>query len=247
MSRVPLYLYGKNPLLEALRHAPQVIREVFVDSTLRDDAFWKELARLKMAPKALRQRDAERMAGSAVHQGVIAEYDPDGLLRPLDSLPFILAPTPDTALVVLGELTDPQNVGAIIRSAAAFGASAVLIPEHNQASLTGTVIKASAGMAFRIPLVRIGNVNMTLRKLKENGFWVYGLAMEGAYEVGKEQFTHPAVFVVGSEGAGLREKTREHCDITLTVPMHDRAESLNASVAAAVCLYEWSRQHPSAL
>jgi 23S rRNA (guanosine2251-2'-O)-methyltransferase len=129
----------------------------------------------------------------------------------------------------------------------AFGASAVLIPEHNQAGISGAVIKASAGTAFHIPLVEIGNVNQTLRTLKERGFWTYGLAMDGTSALAEEKFTEPTVFVIGSEGEGLREKTREHCDILLSIPMSDRAESLNASVAAAVCLYQWSGQHKGAL
>jgi len=241
----PVYLYGKNAFLEALRTAPHLLGQVYVEEHLRDDAFWKELGQAKITPKVLTPRTAEHLVGGAAHQGVVAELDASKMLLHLDSLSAAQNPSPDTALVILGELTDPQNVGAIIRSAAAFGAAAVLLPEHNQAPINGAVIKASAGVAFRIPLVRIGNVNQTLRTLKEKGFWAYGLAMDGAQPLGQETFTHPAVFVVGSEGEGLREKTREHCDILLNIPMDKRAESLNASVAAAVCLYEWSKQHPA--
>ena len=185
--------------------------------------------------------------GSAVHQGIVFEFDSALLYTKYDDVAALNAPTPDTCVVVLGELTDPQNVGAIIRSAAALGASAILIPEHNQSPITGAVAKASAGMVFRIPVVRIGNVNQALRKLKEGGFWIYGLAMDGTRMLREERFTEPTVFVVGSEGDGLREKTAEHCDILLSIPMHERAESLNASVSAALCLYEWSTQHTGAI
>jgi len=102
-------------------------------------------------------------------------------------------------------------------------------------------------MAFRIPLVSIGNVNSTLKVLKEKGFWVYGLAMKGATELRTEAFDTPSVFIIGNEGAGIREKTLEACDITLSIPMHPRTESLNAAVSAAVVFYEWSKKHPEAL
>ena len=155
--------------------------------------------------------------------------------------------SPALSLVILGEVQDPHNVGAIIRSAAAFGASGVLIPERRQAPITPVVLSASAGAAWDIPLVSVGNVNQAIRTLKERGFWTYGLAGDGANPLGKERFDAPAAFVLGNEGEGLREKTREHCDIVLSIPQSTRVESLNVSNAAAVALYAWSAQHPEAL
>lgn len=226
---------------------PQGIGQVYIEEHLRDDEIWATVKKLGVAPKQLTQRTAEHLVGGAVHQGIVFEFDSSLLYTKYDDVAALNAPTSGTCVVVLGGLTDPQNVGAIIRSAAALGASAILIPEHNQSPVTGAVAKASAGMVFRIPLVKIGNVNQTLRKLKEHGFWTYGLAMDGANALSGERFTEPTVFVVGSEGEGLREKTLEHCDIALRIPMDSRAESLNASVSAALCLYEWSRQHQSIL
>lgn len=240
-------LYGKNVFLETLGAYPQGIGQLWIEEGLRDDAIWQAVKAHKLLPKQLTSKTADYLVPGAVHQGVVFEFDASLILSKMERVDAIQSPTPDTCLVVLGELTDPQNVGAIIRSAAAFGASAVLIPEHNQASLSGAVVKASAGTAFRIPLVQIGNVNQSLRVLKEKGFWIYGLAMDGANPLAQEKFTEPTVFVIGSEGEGLREKTREHCDILLSIPQSPRAESLNASVAAAVCLHQWSMQHPSAL
>jgi 23S rRNA (guanosine2251-2'-O)-methyltransferase len=173
--------------------------------------------------------------------------DPSALLVSFDDFLSSLDMSKNPAVAVLGEVQDPHNVGAIIRSAAAFGLSAVLIPEHNQAGVTGAVVKTSAGMAFRIPLVSIGNVNQTLKELKEKGFWIYGLAMHGSATLGTDAFDAPAAFVVGNEGAGIREKTLESCDVTLSIPMHPRTESLNAAVSAAVVFYEWSKKHPEAL
>jgi 23S rRNA (guanosine2251-2'-O)-methyltransferase len=183
----------------------------------------------------------------AVHQGIIAEIDIDTLMIPFKEFRNSLTASSDTALVVLGELQDPHNVGAIIRSAAAFGAAAVLVPEHRSCPVTGTVIKVSAGMAFTIPLISVGNVNTALRDLKDTGFWVYGLDSDGDIQLPADQFTKPSVFIVGNEATGIRLKTHEHCDTILTIPMHAQTESLNASVSAAVTLYAWSAQHQSKL
>jgi 23S rRNA (guanosine2251-2'-O)-methyltransferase len=155
--------------------------------------------------------------------------------------------TDSTMLVLLDELTDPHNVGAIIRSAAAFGAAGVLLPSHNQAPITGAVVKASAGMAFRIPVVTIGNVNQTVDALKKELFRVYGLVMNGSMNIAEAKFDGPTLFIVGNEGAGIRQKTFERCDVRLRIPMDERCESLNASVSAAVVLYAWSIKHPDAL
>ncbi len=243
----PIMIYGKNPFIAAAHAYPHGLGTVFIEEHLRDEDIWRAVKAAGIVPKLLTTRTAEHLVGDAAHQGVVAEFEGSLLLHKLDTLPVLAEPAADTCVVVLAELTDPQNVGAIIRSAASFGAAAVLIPEHNQASLSGAVIKASAGAAFHIPLVEIGNVNLALRTLKERGFWVYGLAKDGMNALAAEKFTEPAVFVIGSEGDGLREKTREHCDILLSIPQSGRAESLNASVAAAVCLYQWSGQHKGAI
>ena len=155
--------------------------------------------------------------------------------------------TDDTSLLILGELEDPHNVGAIIRSAAAFGVSGVLIPQHNQAPVTGAVVKVSAGMAFRVPIVSVGNINNTVRDLKDKGFWVYGLDGEAEQTVSGETYEKPSVFILGNEGRGIREKTREMCDILLSIPMNPQCESLNVAASTAVTLFAWSSQHPKAL
>lgn len=175
----------------------------------------------------------------ATHQGVVAVLNPTELVVDFDTFLARITPDRNTALVLLDELTDPHNVGDIIRSAAAFGASGVLMPAHNQAGITGAVVKTSAGMIFRLPIVQIGNVNQAIRTLKDKGFWIYGLAAEGGNTISKEKFDAPAVFIVGNEGKGIREKTMEHCDIRLRIPIDERCESLNAAVSAAVALYQW--------
>ena len=247
-GREKVYIYGKHALMEALRNTPRVIRKVFLAPELRDAELHALLEALKIPIFPLGTARGKELAGrDAVHQGIIAVMDPSSLLVSFDDFLETLEVHKNPAVVILGEIHDPHNVGAIIRSAAAFGLSGVLIPEHHQAGITGVVVKTSAGMAFRIPLVSIGNVNHTLKVLKEKGFWIYGLAMKGSVSLGTEAFDVPSAFIIGNEGAGIREKTLETCDVTLSIPMHPRTESLNASVSAAVVFYEWSKKHPEAL
>ena len=242
-----IYIYGKHALEEALEHTPRVVRKVFLASEVRDPKLRALLARHEIPVAPLGKEGASLVGRDAVHQGVIAIMDPAALLVQFDDFLATLDTTKNPAVAILGEVQDPHNVGAIIRSAAAFGLSAVLIPEHNQAGITGAVVKTSAGMAFRIPLVSIGNVNHALGVLKEKGFWTYGLAMDGKAALGTDAYDAPAAFVIGNEGAGIREKTLAACDVTLSIPMHPRTESLNAAVSAAVVFYEWSKKHPESL
>ncbi len=247
-KREKVYIYGRHALMEALLGAPQTIRKVFLARDSRDKELRDLVVKHQIPLAELSEGEGREIVGKdAVHQGVIATMEPAKLLKDFDTFVQELDITKHTSLVILGEVQDPHNVGAIIRSAAGFGLAGVLIPEHNQAGITGAVVKSSAGMAFRIPLVSIGNVNHAIAMLKEKGFWVYGLAMEGAAPLASEPFDAPAVFVIGNEGAGIRQKTLEACDITLSVPMHERTESLNAAVSAAVVFYEWSKKHPEAV
>jgi len=248
MRRESSYIYGRHAVLEAIERRPDIILELFV----RDDMGGDEhtASRIKQIPRRTTfhgdnvPRDVDK---HATHQGFIASIDTHKLLVPFGTFRGELEPDVRTSLVVLGELQDPHNVGAIIRSAAAFGCHAVLIPEHRSAPVTGTVIKVSAGTAFSIPLVSVGNVNTALRQLKQDGFWVYGLDDGGDTKLKDEEFSKPSVFVVGNESRGMRLKTHELCDTVLAIPMSERAESLNASVSAATVLYAWSSQHPESL
>lgn len=233
-----IYLYGRNALKEALVTKPASIQKVFLDKNARADAeLVALLTKHAIAISEMKESDG-RVDRDAVHQGVIAQINTAALYSDLDT---VLKKEGRLGLVLLDELQDPHNVGAIIRSAAAFGIDAVLIPEHNQAPITGTVIKTSAGMVFRVPIIKIGNVNQTLRTLKEKGYWIYGLAGDGAQSLSKTTFDTSTVFVVGNEGDGIREKTLELCDFKLSIPIDPRCESLNAATATAVVLYEWSK------
>jgi 23S rRNA (guanosine2251-2'-O)-methyltransferase len=247
-SHEKIYVYGKHALMEALQHAPQTVRKVFLSPEVNDAELRTLLKNANLTPSVLKTREIGQMVGrETAHQGVIAVTDPGSLMLDLKEFIANLRPTENTMLVLLDELTDPHNVGAIIRSAAAFGAAGVLIPVHNQAPITGTVVKTSAGMAFRIPLISIGNVNQAVDALKKIGFVTYGLVMNGSQNIVEEKFDTPALFIVGNEGDGIRQKTLERCDVSLRIPMHARTESLNASVSASVVLYQWSVRHPDGL
>lgn len=247
MTQEKIYIYGKHALMEAISHAPRALRKVYLSKQLKDDHLRSLVDRAGIPISELSGNATPGVDSSAVHQGVIGVVSLKALVIPYEEFIQTLTPTPDTALVLLGEVQDPHNVGAVIRSAAAFGVSAVLIPEHNQAPVTGTVVKVSAGMAFRIPLVSIGNVNHTVRLLKEKGFWVYGLAGEGSKPITAEAFDAPSVFILGNESHGIRLKTRELCDSLVSIPINPRCESLNAAASAAIALYDWSQKHPRAL
>lgn len=242
-----IYMYGKHALIEALRNSPQMIDKVYLEEKPEG-----ELASLLLGTNISIERLDSRTLPQGVerdanHQGYIGRVVMGRLVQNYADFIPTLEVAHDTCLVVLGEVQDPQNVGAIIRAAAAFGAKGVLIPEHNQAQVTGTVVKVSAGMAFRVPLVSIGNVNTTLKDLKERGFWVYGLDGEAKSTVAHEPFDAPTVFILGNEHSGIREKTLDLCDVPLRIPMHPECESLNVGAAAAVALYAWSEKHPKAL
>ena len=238
-----VYIYGRHAVTEAIELRPDIVETLH----LRADVAREQSAqKLQKKVSAVVEFTDRKLPGGirndATHQGYIAAIDTSKLLIPFKTFRDEVAAEPDTALVLLGEVQDPHNVGAIIRSAVAFGASAVLVPEHRGCPITGTVIKTSVGTAFTVPLVSVGNVNNTLRDLKDRGFWVYGLDGEGDVSLPEEQFTKPSVFVVGNEATGMRQKTHELCDTILSIPMSERAESLNASVSAAVTLYAWHAQ-----
>lgn len=176
----------------------------------------------------------------------IAQISLSRLVRPYEAFIAELKPSADTCLVLLAGLEDPHNVGAIIRTAAAFGATAVLMPRDGQAPITDAVLKVSAGMAFRIPLVEMGGYQQTLADLRKRGFKVYGFEAGGG-DIRREPFAGPSVLIFGNEGAGLPGAVRPLIDASCSIPMHPRAESLNVAAAAAAALYDWSGKHPGAL
>ncbi len=242
------YLYGKNPLKEALlfgkKKSVMPIKELFLTkAAVTDDSVMSLVQSNKLEYSVVTYSEIESQIGKeTVHQGVLAVLDDKVLYTSLDEVLKNVSAKDRPLFVLLDELQDPHNVGAIIRSAFAFGADAILMPEHDQAQLTGTVIKSSAGTNFSIPIVKIGNINTTLLKLKEKGYWTYALTGDGDTSLPQAKFDTPSIIVIGSEGSGIAKKTLEHCDFRLSIPINPSCESLNASNAIAVTLYEWSKQ-----
>ena len=179
----------------------------------------------------------DKLARTAVHQGVVAVATAEKYRQ--------MADIPDGArlVVVLDGVEDPHNLGAIIRTANAAGADAVLIPERRAAGVTPVVAKAAAGALEHMPLVKVTNVNRALDGLKADGFWIYGLDEGGDVDYDQAEFNSPTVFVLGGEGHGLHLQTRKHCDVVVKIPMSGTISSLNVSVAAGVMLFEWRRRY----
>jgi 23S rRNA (guanosine2251-2'-O)-methyltransferase len=145
-------------------------------------------------------------------------------------------------IVLMYEMNDPHNVGAIIRSAAAFGALGVIIPTHNQSPISETVERVSVGTIHNVPIIKVININTAILKLKEAGFWIYGLTEKGSDSIYKTEFDKKSVIIVGNEHSGIDAMALKKCDFKIQIPINEKIDSLNASVSAGIALYEFSRQ-----
>lgn len=197
-----------------------------------------DAARDRSIPVRFEPREAlDRASNNATHQGVVAF----GAAQRYGDLQHVLSGGAQL-LVILDGVEDPHNLGAIIRSAHAAGAAAVLIPDRRAAGLTETVAKAAAGALEHLPVVRIGNVNQTLEELKRRGFWIYGLDERARDLYSDTEYARPTAFVLGAEGHGLHQLVKQHCDALVRIPMAGAIASLNVSVAAGIVLFEWRRK-----
>jgi 23S rRNA (guanosine2251-2'-O)-methyltransferase len=203
-----------------------------------------DLAREHSVPVRFEPREAlDRASNSAVHQGVVAF----GAVQRHAELDDVWSGAGVELLVLLDGVEDPHNLGAIIRTAHAAGASAILIPDRRAAGLTDVVGKAAAGALEHLPVVRVGNVTQTLEVLKKRGFWIYGLDERGTQLYSETDYAKPTVFVLGGEGQGLHQLVKKHCDVLVRIPMAGAISSLNVSVAAGIVLFEWRRAHPASV
>ncbi len=236
-------IFGKHPVDLALETVPKAIKSVYLAPNFSEARVVAKIKRLGCPVRPLEPgRWPHDLPQTANHQGIAASFDTSSLLRPLtDFLGDEIVADPSTLLLVLAEIQDPQNVGAMIRSAAAFGVTAVLLPQQQQAPITGTVVKVSAGMTFRVPLVSIKNVNQAIEQLRERDVEVLGLSGGGAKSLFEHTFTKATALVVGNEGTGLRSKTASLCDALVKIPLHPRCESLNAAAAVTTSLAVWQK------
>ena len=230
-------LVGVHSVLEALRAGHSLDRVLIArgaaGARLQEiiDLCRARSIALRFEPRA----SLDRLAGGASHQGVLAL----GAAHRYASLESVVAGA--KMLVALDGVEDPHNLGAIIRTAHAAGADAVVVPERRAAGLTEAVAKAAAGALEHLPVVRVGNLNRALETLKERGFWIYGLDERGDQPYDRLSYASPAVLVLGGEGGGLHRQVKEHCDYLVRIPTAGRISSLNVSVAAGIVLFEWRK------
>lgn len=241
----PEWVIGRNPVLEALQ-ADLPARTVYIaDGAERDDRLrdiLKFTSEHSIPMLQVTRLELDRLTGGTIHQGIAMQLPSYDYLHPDDLLARAAASDTEGLVVALDGITDPRNLGAIIRSAAAFGAHGVLIPERRSAGMTAAAWKTSAGAAARIPVARATNLNRALEQFAKAGFTIVGLAGEGDTDIaGVPGVDGPVVLVVGSEGEGLARLVREHCDTLARIPIASAVESLNAGVAASIALYEVSR------
>jgi 23S rRNA (guanosine2251-2'-O)-methyltransferase len=241
-TKATAWLYGRHAVEAALANpARRCQRFVALRETATEAATLLRAARARPprgGVEVVERRALEQLLpNGAVHQGLAlaAELLDSG---DLDTI-LVTEPTPGIAqvVVVLDQVTDPHNVGAVLRSAAAFGALAVIVPEHGAPSVTGALAKAASGALEQVPLLRVANLARALDKLKQAGFWTLGLDEHAKQTIAELDLPERIVVVLGAEGPGLRRLTREHCDFLARLPTRSTMASLNVSNAAAVTLY----------
>ncbi|EAX46653.1 RNA methyltransferase, TrmH family, group 3 [Thermosinus carboxydivorans Nor1] len=235
---------GRNVVMEALRSG-RAINKILVAKGERHGLMREIVGLAREQGLVVQEVDAAKLDALAMgvrHQGVVAMVAPVAYVD-VDEI-LVQAQTKGEApfLVLLDELEDPHNVGAILRTADATGVHGVLLPKRRSCPLSATVAKTSAGAIEYVPVARIGNIVQTLEKLKKAGLWVVGADMAGDKAYYETDLTGPLVVVVGSEGRGMGRLTREACDFLVRIPMRGRLSSLNASVACSLILYEVLRQ-----
>ena len=235
---------GRNAVFEALS-SKRPVNKIFIKMGLQGGSLGKILATAQDAAIPVEYVQAEkldRMAPGIRHQGIVALASPIAFSSLETVLERAASRKEMPFLLLLDELQDPQNVGALIRSADAAGVHGVLLPRRRSCPLNMVVAKISAGAVNYVPVVQIGNIVQTLRNLKEQGFWVVGADMDGESLYFETDLDRPLVLVVGAEGKGIGRLVKENCDMLVRIPMQGGVNSLNASAAGAILLYEVVRQ-----
>ena len=239
------WIIGINPVEGALANDPLRVREVLIEQGARNPrlaSLSDEAKRLGVRVHARPRAMLDKVAGDARHQGVVAAYEAPPPLSDHDLPELTERAGANAFFLVLDGVTDPHNLGACLRSAAAAGVTAVIVPRDRAVGITPVVRRASAGAADRVPLVAATNLARALRAMKDAGVWLTGMAGDAEKSLYEMDFKGPIALVLGSEGEGMRRLTREACDHLVRIPMPGVAESLNVSVAAGIVLFEALRQ-----
>ena len=241
-----MIVYGKN-VFETLKENPQEILDLYIQNGARDQRIEKILSNL---PKSIRlktvsKKEMDKMTDHGVHQGIAARVK-DMALMSLDELLNSLLDSTNTRyplLIALDEIQDPHNVGAILRSADAAGANGLILCKHKGAGLTPAAVKTSAGAAYSVPVASVSSMVQALKKLKDAGYWVAGSDFdEKSVDYRKGLYDRPLVLVIGNEQKGMSKSVKDACDFKVHIPMYGKVQSLNASVAAGVLMYEIQNQ-----
>lgn len=228
-------IYGRKPVLDTLDTDIKVYKAYILKQNSKlIDKIIDKLNQKNIEISFVDKRFFDKIDMN--HQGVMLEVE-SFKYASLEDL------SDSSRLIILDKIEDPHNLGAIIRSAESFGFDGVIIPERRSASVTSTVYKTSAGAINNIKVVRVTNLTRTIKDLKDKGFWIYGLAGEADSDISQTDLTGKVGLVVGNEGEGISRLVRENCDMLINIPMLGRVNSLNASVAAAISMYELLRQN----
>lgn len=236
-----LVTYGRNSVMEFLRAGK--VRQIYLKSGRHDERLQEilEEAKSRAVPiKEVEEEELDSMSGGVVHQGIAAllfpyEYqDMNAVIKKWEEK--------DPIFILLDGVEDVRNLGAIVRTAECAGAACVLLPNHKSSPVTAAAMKTAAGAFAYLPVCRIGNIQQTLKYLKEKGFWVVGTDMDGESLYYEANLKGPLVIVMGAEGKGMSPLTRRMCDFCVRIPMKGKVSSLNVSVAAALLLYEAVKQ-----
>jgi 23S rRNA (guanosine2251-2'-O)-methyltransferase len=237
------YLYGFHPIYHLLASQPEMIKTLYIQRDRQDSRMQKmiELAKEhKINLQEKSKQELNQMAGDVIHQGVIADYDSN---LQNDDLETILQRTEKPFFLILDGIQDPHNLGACLRSANAFGVTAVIAPKDRAVGLNPTVHKVASGATMTTPFIQVTNLARTIRLLKEHNVWVYGLSQSAEKNVFDMKLDLPVALIFGNEAKGMRELTEKHCDDLMTIPMFGTVDSLNVSVATSIALYEVRRQN----
>lgn len=258
-------IYGIHTLLHQLKQGPQQVIELYVAKSKADidlacktaafkkaeacakkEGAWQEIVALafahNVAVHSVSKNKLDEWSVGAVHQGVAAAIKVAAPLQE-EGLLALIKQQPEPLLLVLDEVQDPHNLGAILRTADAANVAAIIVPKDHSVNITPVVRKAASGAADLVPFVRVTNLARTLQTLQEQGVWIVGMdCAAGAKSIFSTDLTGAKAIVLGAEGKGLRQLTRKHCDYLAMIPMFGKIESLNVSVAAGVCLFEAVRQ-----
>ncbi len=237
-------LEGRNALQEALKSG-RTVDKVFIAGGEIDRGLQRLAAEAKEAGAVVvpvDRRKLDAMSFTHAHQGVIAQAAAHAYCSVEDILDEAARRGETPLIVICDELSDPHNLGAILRSAECAGAHGVIIPKRRSVGLTATVAKASAGAVEYMKVARVTNISAVIAALKEKGVWVFGTAAEGSIPMYQADLTGPTAIVIGSEGDGMSQLVRKNCDVMVSIPMKGKISSLNASAAATIVLYEAVRQ-----